>query len=92
MNLSQGSLLRKRNCKYCVLAVMIKKRKRNEKPVQVKSVIETEDGVVELEANLSAKEAAFVLEVGLNTLMREGALPFVHNTPENTHQEPESVQ
>jgi hypothetical protein len=43
----------------------------------IKRLIETEHGAVEFSAELSGEELEVVITVGLNTLLRAGALPFL---------------
>lgn len=44
--------------------------------MQIKKLIETEDGQVEFSANLDEKEVSFLLEFAINFFMRQGAMPF----------------
>lgn len=44
--------------------------------MQIKKVIETEDGTVIFTGELKGEELQAVLEVGLNVLYQNGALPF----------------
>jgi hypothetical protein len=45
--------------------------------MHIKKLIETEQGAVEFSAELSGEELEVVITVGLNTLLRAGALPFL---------------
>lgn len=44
--------------------------------MQIKQVVETPEGDVVFQGRLEGPELAFVLEVGINTLVAQGALPF----------------
>lgn len=44
--------------------------------MQINQVIENENGSVKFSGELSGAELQFVVEVGLNFLMQQGALPF----------------
>ena len=44
--------------------------------MQVKHVVEKEDGSVVFQGVLSGEELAFVIEMGLETLIQAGAIPF----------------
>ena len=50
----------------------------------VSKSIETPQGTVKFEGELEQKELDFVLKVGLNLLLQQGAIPMVttHNTDE----------
>ena len=60
--------------------------------MNIKHVIEKEDGSVVFQGTLEGQELAFVLEMGLETLIRAGAIPFsstdkhdlmdIHDLPE----------
>lgn len=43
--------------------------------MNVNQVIETEEGTVKFSGELSQAEADYVIQVGLNVLLRNGALP-----------------
>lgn len=45
--------------------------------MDIKHTVETEDGDVEFQARLSGQELQAVLTVGLNTLIRMGAMPLL---------------
>ena len=47
-----------------------------EKILYIKTAVQTENGEVEYQANLAEKEVAFLLEYAINSLMRQGAIPF----------------
>lgn len=51
--------------------------------MELKKVIETEEGTVEFTGTLEGKELQAVIEVGLNTLLAHGALPFYVDEAEN---------
>lgn len=44
--------------------------------MEIKKVLKTKDGNVTFKGSLSPEEHEFVLAVGLNTLMENGAIPF----------------
>lgn len=48
--------------------------------MQIQKIIETPEGAVEVQANLSPEQVQFLLEVGLNVVLAKGAKPFL--TPE----------
>lgn len=60
--------------------------------MEVRHVVEKPDGKVVFQGVLEGKELAFVIEIGLDTLIEQGHIPFVsienynqadlHNTPE----------
>ena len=62
--------------------------------MNVNKVFEKEDGSVTFQGNLEGQELAFVIEMGLETLIRAGAIPFtstdgrqlidIHETPDAT--------
>lgn len=45
--------------------------------MQIQKTIETEDGAVEIRANLSPEQVQFLIEVGLNVVLAKGAKPFI---------------
>lgn len=47
----------------------------------ISKTIETPTGSVKFEGELEPKELDFVLQVGLNTLLAQGAIPFTIKTP-----------
>ena len=50
---------------------------RNEAPkIRIKKSLETPEGTVNFEGELSQEELDLVLSVGMNFLMQQGALPF----------------
>jgi hypothetical protein len=58
-------------------------------------VVETPEGDVEIQANLSSEQVRFLIEVGLNVVLAKGAKPFVQSadfTPDQILQGPETVQ
>lgn len=44
--------------------------------IKIKQVVELPDGGVTFQANLEGPELAFVIEVGINHLVQQGAIPF----------------
>jgi hypothetical protein len=40
-------------------------------------VVETPEGAVEIQANLSEEQVKFLIEVGLNVVLAKGAKPFI---------------
>lgn len=44
--------------------------------MEVRKVLKTSKGVVTFEGELTQEEHDFVITVGLNTLMEQGAIPF----------------
>ena len=55
--------------------------------MKIKHTIENEGGTVELQANLSADELSFVIELGLNMLLAKGALPFTTDNEANVQEQ-----
>ena len=47
-----------------------------EKRLHIKTALQTENGEVEYQANLSEQEVSFLLEYAINSLMKQGAIPF----------------
>ncbi len=45
--------------------------------MQIKKQVKTEDGVYEVNADFSEEEMTVIIDVGLNTLLNAGALPFI---------------
>lgn len=45
--------------------------------MQVKNLIKNKQGTFQFDGELSEEEHEFVITVGLNTLMENGALPFM---------------
>ena len=45
--------------------------------MRIKKTIETENGAVEIHAELNPDQVQFLLEVGLNVVMAKGVRPFV---------------
>lgn len=43
----------------------------------INQVIETPEGAVEIQANLSPEQVKFLIEVGLNLVLAKGAVPFI---------------
>ena len=46
----------------------------------INQVIETPEGAVEVNANLSNEQVKFLIEVGLNVVLSRGAQPFIQKT------------
>jgi hypothetical protein len=44
--------------------------------VEIKKVLKTKDGTVTFKGSLTLEEHEFILAVGLNTLLENGALPM----------------
>ena len=55
----------------------------------VKNLLQTSEGTVKFEGELSEEEAQFVLAVGLNTLMENGAIPFAQDDQDDDFDFPE---
>ena len=51
--------------------------------MRINQVVETEDGAVTFQGNLTGPELAFVLEVGINVLVQRGAIPFASTKSTN---------
>lgn len=61
--------------------------------MQVKHVLEKEDGTMLFQGELTGQELAFVVETGLNYLFAKGALPLIVKSENpNVVSAPESVQ
>lgn len=45
--------------------------------MKIKHVVETDKGELVFQGNISGPELAFIVEVGINTLAQNGALPFL---------------
>ncbi len=63
--------------------------------MQINSIVETPEGAVEVNANLSPEQVQFLLEVGLNVVLVKGAKPFIQKedfTIDQLHQGPEIIQ
>lgn len=63
--------------------------------MQINSIVETPEGAVEVNANLSPEQVQFLLEVGLNVVLAKGAKPFVQKnsyTTDQLHEGPEIIQ
>lgn len=50
--------------------------------MEIKHIVEREDGTAVFQGVLTGKELAFVVEVGLNQLIAEGAIPFLMESEE----------
>lgn len=46
------------------------------KHIKVKNSIETEEGTIQFEGEISSEELDLILSVGLNYLYQQGAIPF----------------
>lgn len=55
----------------------------------VKNLLQTSEGTVTFEGELTEEEAQFVLTVGLNILMEQGAVPFTQDDQEEDFDFPE---
>jgi hypothetical protein len=63
--------------------------------MQVNKVVEKEDGTVVFQGVLEGKELAFVIEMGLETLIQAGAIPFTsteNHDLADIHEMPEDMQ
>jgi hypothetical protein len=63
--------------------------------LHVNKVVEKEDGSVTFQGVLEGVELAFVIEMGLETLIRAGALPFTsteNHLLSDIHEAPEDMQ
>lgn len=58
----------------------------------VSKSIETRQGTVKFEGELDPVELDFVLQIGLNTLMQMGAIPFSSKKEEDINTEASPVQ
>jgi len=54
--------------------------------------VQTPEGSVTFQGELNEEEASFVIQVGLNTLLEHGAIPFTSVAPEDIQEPPESLQ
>ena len=45
----------------------------------INQVVETPEGAVEIQANLSEEQVKFLIEVGLNVVLAKGAKPFIQS-------------
>ncbi len=46
----------------------------------INQVVETPEGAVEIQANLSEEQVKFLIEVGLNVVLAKGAKPFIQSS------------
>lgn len=63
--------------------------------MNVKHVVEKEDGTVVFQGSLEGQELAFVIEMGLDAIIQAGALPFVSTKQRSIadiHQVPDETQ
>lgn len=63
--------------------------------MRIKKIIETENGAVEIHADLTSEQVQFLLEVGLNVIMAKGVKPFIspgEKEPHDLHQGNGTVQ
>lgn len=58
----------------------------------VSKAIETPQGTVKFEGELEPNELDFVIKIGLNTLLRLGAIPFTTKSDESDIAVPETDQ
>lgn len=58
----------------------------------VNKSVETPQGTVKFEGELEQNELDFVLKIGLNSLMRMGAIPFTSKEQQDLFVEPTPVQ
>jgi ABC-type proline/glycine betaine transport system ATPase subunit len=68
----------------------LKNKTRKGSILLINKTIETPQGTVKFEGELEAQELDLVLQIGLNYLLQQGALPFtfadeVGDVDENTH-------
>lgn len=57
--------------------------------MKIHQTIETPEGIVEVNGELSQQQVQFLIEVGLNVILAKGAQPFITDTdftPEQIHQ------
>lgn len=50
--------------------------------MQIKHSVELEDGSYTYQGNISGKELDFLVEYAVNSLLAQGALPFLHEDSE----------
>lgn len=63
--------------------------------MNIKHIVEREDGTVVFQGVLEGNELAFVIEMGMDAIIRAGALPFVSTDKHETHdihQPPDDIQ
>lgn len=63
--------------------------------MNINKVFEKEDGSVTFQGNLEGQELAFVIEMGLETLIHAGAIPFTsteNHSILDIHESPDEVQ
>ena len=53
--------------------------------MQVNKLLKTSEGTVKFEGELTEEEHEFVVNIGLATLMEQGAIPFVTADEENAY-------
>lgn len=53
--------------------------------MRIKKTIETENGAVEIHADLTSEQVQFLLEVGLNVIMAKGTRPFIAPGERESH-------
>lgn len=58
----------------------------------VSKSVETENGTIKFEGELEQRELDFVLKVGLNYLLMQGAFPALKEQLSNVHGEPTQTQ
>jgi len=63
--------------------------------MKIRHLVEKEDGTVVFQGELEGQELAFVIEVGMETLIQTGAIPFVSTKARelaSIHQVPDMEQ
>ena len=69
--------MRKITYKYCAsLAIKIRPNEKGRLIVKISKTVEVPNGSIQFEGELNDKELDLVLEVGLNVLLAQGAIPF----------------
>lgn len=53
--------------------------------MQIRHVVEREDGSVVIQGVLEGKELAFVIEMGIEAIIQAGAFPFVSTEQREKH-------
>lgn len=60
--------------------------------MQIKTAVETEDGHVEIHADLTPEQLRFLIEVGLSVVLSKGAHNFVTDLDKKVMSAPKVVQ
>lgn len=60
--------------------------------MKINNVVETDEGVVKFDGELSPEESNMVVEIGLNYLIRAGAFPLVTEALAKAQKEEEEAQ